>query len=165
MDHVGDLIARYFRGSGAELLVGGVPISNIAAQYGTPLFLYDASVLDHKWALLRDALPERFAIAYSVKANPNPAILGHFLRKGAGLEVASAGELRRALAAGCAPEGILFAGPGKTEAELEVALTTGIGEIHMESMLEARRISSIARRHGLVARVALRVNPAAVWDR
>lgn len=160
MDHVGRVIGRYFRDSSGELLVGGMPISRVAGEYRTPLYVYDAAVLDDKWTLLRGALPERFAIAYSVKANPNPAILRHFLGKGAALEVASAGELRRALAVGCSPERILFAGPGKTEAELELALTSGIGEIHVESVLEARRISSIARRNGLVARAALRVNPA-----
>jgi len=94
-----------------------------------------------------------------VKANPSPMILRHFLAKGSLLEVASAGELRRATEVGCPPERILFAGPGKTEAELELALRQGIREIHAESSLELRRIGEIARRLGVRARVALRVNP------
>jgi diaminopimelate decarboxylase len=161
MDHTEEIIARYFRGSGHELRVGGSRVSDIVARYGTPLFIYDSEVLDLKWALLRDTLPTEFSIAYSVKANPNRAIVRHFLAKGAGLEVASGGELLLGLDAGCPANDMLFAGPGKTEAELELALTRGIGEIHVESALEVRRVADIAARLGLRARAALRVNPAA----
>lgn len=159
MERVARLVAGYFASSAGELLVGGVPVGALAAAHGTPLFAYDAGVLDRKWTLLREALPPEFAIAYSVKANPSPMILRHFLAKGSLLEVASAGELRRAAEVGCPPERILFAGPGKTEAELELALRQGIREIHAESSLELRRIGEIARRLGVRARVALRVNP------
>jgi diaminopimelate decarboxylase len=160
MDHAAALIAKYFNLSSDELVIGGVPVSDILARYGTPLFVYDSSVIDRKLDLLREALPARFAIFYSVKANPNPAILRHFLGKGCGLEIASSGELHIALSVGCAPERILFAGPGKTEAELELALSHDIGEIHVESLLEAERIGNICRRLGKKARVALRVNPS-----
>jgi diaminopimelate decarboxylase len=85
--------------------------------------------------------------------------LKFFLAKGSGLEIASAGELHLALKAGCPPGSLLFAGPGKTEGELESALSRGIGEIHLESLLEARRVSKIVRRLGSDAAVALRVNP------
>ncbi len=159
MDHVTALIARYFSSSGGELLIGGAPVSAIVARYGTPLFIYDGSVLDQKWNLLRNALPPEFAISYSVKANPNPAILKHFLGKGCGLEIASGGEFQLALSSGCPPEKILFAGPGKTEAELTLVLSQGIGEIHVESLVEAERISTISRRLGVRAKVAMRVNP------
>jgi diaminopimelate decarboxylase len=160
MDHAAALIAKYFSASNDELVIGGVPVSDLVARYGTPLFVYDRSVIDRKLALLRETLPARFTIFYSVKANPNPAILRHFLAKGCGLEIASGGELHIALSAGCAPERILFAGPGKTEAELELALSHDIGEIHVESLLEAERIGNICRRLGKKARVALRVNPS-----
>ncbi len=160
MDAVRRLIERYFASSGGELLLGDLPAGAIAAKYRTPLFVYDRKVLDRKWALLRGALPEEFAISYSVKANPHRAFLQYFLAKGCGLEIASGGEFCRALAAGCPPEKILFAGPGKTEAELELVLAQGIGEIHVESLLEAERISGISRRLGVRANVALRVNPA-----
>jgi diaminopimelate decarboxylase len=161
MDHVADLLARHFPGSERELRVGGVSIREIADKFGTPLFVYDASVLDRKWAQLRETLPPEFSICYSVKANPNRTILRRFLDKGAGLEVASAGELAQALAAGCPPERVLFAGPGKTEAELEAALAAGVGEIHVESALEARRMIAVAHRLGVRARAGLRVNPGA----
>lgn len=161
VDRVAALIAQHFPDSSSELRVGGVPVGEIAARYGTPCFVYDRHVLDRKWALLRGALPAAFSIAYSVKANPNASIIRHFLAKGARLEIASHGEMTRALAAGCPAERILFAGPGKTEAELEQALAQGIEEIHVESLLEARRIAALTTRLGVRARAALRVNPAA----
>ena len=161
MDHVADLLARHFPGSERELRVGGVSIREIADQFGTPLFVYDASVLDRKWTQLRETLPPEFSVCYSVKANPNRTIMRRFLDKGAGLEVASAGELAQALAAGCPPDRVLFAGPGKTESELEAALAAGIGEIHVESALEARRLIQVAHRLGVRARAGLRVNPGA----
>jgi len=159
MNHAAALIAKYFSSSNDELVIGGVPVSDIVARYGTPLFVYDRSVIDRKLDLLRETLPARFKIYYSVKANPNAAILRHFLAKGCGLEIASGGELHIALNAGCAPDRVVFAGPGKTEAELELALSHDIGEIHVESLLEAERISKISGRFGKKARVALRVNP------
>ena len=140
--------------------IGGIPISTIVASHGTPLFVYDGSVLDQKWELLRKTFPPEFDISYSVKANPNPVILRRFLSKGCGLEIASGGEFHLALNAGCPPEKILFAGPGKTEADLELVLTHGIGEIHVESLLELERISAISRRLGINARIAIRVNPS-----
>jgi diaminopimelate decarboxylase len=143
------------------LHIGGLPISEIIASYGTPLFVYDASMIHQKWDLLRKTFPSEFDISYSVKANPNPAILRFFLSKGCGLEIASAGEFHLALSAACPAEKILFAGPGKTEADLELVLTRGIGEVHLESELEAERISAISRRIGRRARVAVRVNPSA----
>jgi len=161
VDHVTALLARHFPDSERELRVGGVSVREIAAEFGTPLFVYDASVLDRKWTELRETLPAEFSICYSVKANPNRTILRRFLDKGAGLEVASAGELQQALAAGCPADRILFAGPGKTEAELEAALRAGVGEIHVESSVEARRLTQIARRLGVRARAGLRVNPGA----
>jgi diaminopimelate decarboxylase len=157
---VAELTAKYFSDSGAELRMGGLSVRSLAEKYGTPLFVYDRGVLDAKWNLLRAALPARFAISYSVKANPNRAFLEYFLEKGAGLEVASHGEFHQALAAGCPAERILFAGPGKTEAEIEFVLARGIGEIHIESPREAERVIAISRRLGKRARVAVRVNPA-----
>jgi diaminopimelate decarboxylase len=159
MNLVNTLIQGYFAVSAGELVIGGVPATSLAAKYGTPLFVYDREIIDRKLTLLRNTLPAEFTISYSVKANPNRAILQHFLARGCGLEVASGGEFCRALEAGCAADNILFAGPGKTEAELEYVLTHNIGEIHIESLVEAQRISAICRRLGRSARVALRVNP------
>jgi len=154
------IVEPYWKGNAdGELLVGKMKISLLAARYGTPLFVYDRDVVEQKYSALRHALPGRFAISYSVKANPNPAFLRYFLEKGCGLEIASAGEFLLAQNAGCAPEKILFAGPGKTEAELKLVITKGIGEIHAESALEIERISVVSREAGRRTRVALRVNP------
>lgn len=159
-DDLRELITRNFGASSGELSIGGISVSRIVAQYGTPLFIYSGDMLDRKWTLLRKTLPNRFLIYYSVKANPNRAILKHFLRKGCGLEIASGGEFQQAMAAGCSPENIVFAGPGKTEAELELVLASRVGEIHAESPLEIERIAEISRRLAVRAYVALRVNPS-----
>jgi diaminopimelate decarboxylase len=161
VDHVRDLVARHFGMRGGDLLIGGLPVRELAAAHGTPLFVYDAAVLDRQMAQLRSTYPAEFEIYYSVKANPCPAILRHFVSRGLGLEIASGGEFYQALRGGCAPERILFAGPGKTEQELTYVLERGIGEIHIESALEADRVASISKRLGIRTRVALRVNPGA----
>src|SRR5271166_4423572 len=145
--------------SAGELLIGGLTVSSLAARHGTPVFIYDVNVVEQKYAALRAALPGRFAISYSVKANPNPAFLRFFLEKGCGLEIASAGEFYQARNAQCLAQDILFAGPGKTEAELELVISQGIGEIHAESKLEIERISAISKKFGVSTPVAVRVNP------
>ena len=104
MDHVTKTVERYFNSSGDELQVGKVPVSAIAAKYGTPLFIYDRHVLEQKWIGLRSALPPEFAISYSVKANPNRTILQYFLSKGSGPRNSvgrrTASSLKRRLSAG-----------------------------------------------------------------
>src|ERR1700730_16273668 len=107
------LIARRFPDSCSELIVGGVPVSALAGTYGTPLFIYDRAVIDAQVDALRAALPSRFFVYFSIKANPNCTIVKHFLSRGCGLEIASAGEFQAALNAGCHAKNILFAGPGK----------------------------------------------------
>jgi diaminopimelate decarboxylase len=155
------LAKKYFGESNGELFVGGVGIRNLADKYGTPAFIYDKGIINRKLSVLRQALPPRFSISYSVKANPNLSIIRHLLSHRCGLEVASAGEFQLAMQAGCEPQDILFAGPGKSPAELELVLSSGIGEIHLESLVEANRVSEISRRLGVRANVAIRVNPAA----
>jgi len=154
-------IEDYFSVSNDELQIGGVRVSKLADEFGTPLFVYDEAVMQRKWNSLRSSFPRRFEIYYSVKANPNLNILACFLERGAGLEIASAGEFYQARKAGCAPDRLLFAGPGKTPAELELAVIEGVGEIHAESMLELERIAKIASDLHRTAPVAIRVNPEA----
>jgi diaminopimelate decarboxylase len=158
--NVPDFISEYWTSnSNGELLVGRVPISMIAAAHGTPLFVYDRTILERKFHSVRSTLPASFSIRYSVKANPNSAILRFFLEKGCGLEIASAGEFHLAMSAGCRPEHIVFAGPGKSQDELETVIAAGIGEIHVESALEIDRISNISARLGMRTAVSVRVNP------
>jgi diaminopimelate decarboxylase len=158
-DLVSTLVQQHFAVSGGELLVGHIAVKELARQYGTPLFVYDGAVMQRSLAALRAALPRRFAVCFSVKANPNVSVLRHFLALGCRLEIASAGEFQSAVKAGCPPERVLFAGPGKTETELEFVVSQGIGEIHLESRTEAKRLGEICRRLGTRAKVAIRVNP------
>jgi diaminopimelate decarboxylase len=154
------VIERCFGYHGPELHVGGLPIHVIAEHYGTPLFVYDRRTLERSLIELRAALPPRFEIYYSVKANPNHTILKHFLKHGCGLEIASGGEYLKARSAGCSPERIIYAGPGKTVAELEFVLSEGVGEIHLESRLEAERLAALSTRIGRQTKVAIRINPS-----
>src|SRR5690242_4660080 len=160
MGQVSSLLEQYFATRNQELWIGGIAISGLVNRYGTPLYVYDLGIVDRKWKVLRESLPAEFSIFYSVKANPNREILRHLLAKGAGLEIASAGEFSQALSAGCPPERMIFAGPGKAPSELELVVKNGIGELHVESPREAERIAEIARAGGGRARVAVRVNPS-----
>lgn len=159
MEQVQTAIAQYFDHSNGILQIQGLSITEIADTYGTPLFVYDASVIGQQLTRLRQALPSRFAVSYSVKANPNPVMIKLLLAQGCGLEIASVGEYERAIAASCPTEEILFAGPGKTEAELSRVISQGIGEIHAESLTELKRIAQISGNLKQCTNVAVRVNP------
>lgn len=139
---------------------GDLALEALARDHGTPLYVYDAPAMRAELRALRDALPECVEIFYSVKANPNPEVVRVFVESGTGCEVASGAEYLRARAAGCAPERILFAGPGKSEAELELVVRSGIGEIHVESREEVASLGAIARRLERSVDVSIRVNPA-----
>jgi len=155
-----ELVRRNFSLSRDELYVGQLSVSEIVREFGTPLFIYDESALESRLISLRSILPASFRISYSVKANPTQAILKFFVAHDCGLEIASGGELIQALAAGCTPDRIIFAGPGKTVAELDLALQHGIKEIHVESQLEIRRLGELCRNRSCRAHIAVRVNPS-----
>lgn len=161
MSLVESIVETYFGSDAGELVVGGVKIGDIVDEHETPLFVYDRGVLDEKWCRLRDALPERVEIFYSVKANPNRAILQTFVERGCGLEIASGGELAQALAAGCPAERIVFAGPGKSDRELREFIEAGGGEIHVESVNEATRLVRLGDELDVSVRAAVRINPTA----
>jgi len=137
-----------------------VPLAALAGQYGTPLLVYSAAHLQAQYR----ALAEAFAavqplICFSIKSNSNGAVIKIFAALGAGADVVSGGELWRAQRAGVAPARIVFAGVGKTEAEIEAALRADILFFTVESEPELERISAVAQRLGATARIALRVNP------
>jgi diaminopimelate decarboxylase len=161
LDLATEIAGRHFSIENGELLVGELPVSEIVRKFGTPAFIYHQSTLEVQLNALRSALPPSFQISYSVKANPAQEILRFFIAHGCGLEIASGGEMEQALAAGCPPEHVIFAGPGKTVAELELALRRRIKEIHVESALEIERIQELCRRRSWHADIALRVNPGA----
>lgn len=159
MGHAEEIMHARFGVAQGELLVSGVSVSRLADIYGTPFFVYDQSVIRAQYARLRTALPSEFKIYYSVKANPNCEVIRELFRAGCGLEIASVGEYRRALAVGCPSDAIIFAGPGKLVSELEAVLTEGIGELHAESLLELERIAAISEKIGRPAAISIRVNP------
>jgi len=142
-----------------ELIVGGLPLRRLAARVGqTPFYAYDRQLLSARVAELRAALPDAIQLHYAVKANPMPALVSHMAKLVDGLDVASGGELRVALDAGCPPAEISFAGPGKRDEELVQAVAAGV-LLNVESANELRRLAEISARLGWPARVALRVNP------
>jgi diaminopimelate decarboxylase len=153
-------VNEFFPYRGGELHAEDVPIEQIAAAVGTPFYLYSAAGLAALYRRFADAFaPTKPLVCYAVKANSNLAVLRLFARLGAGADVVSEGELRRALAAGIPPQRIVFSGVGKTRAELDAALSAGIHQINVESIPELRRLSAIAAEHGATARIAIRVNP------
>ena len=152
------LIAEHFSQSSSELVVGGVPVSELAARFGTPFYVYDAGVISRTYAAVRDALGSRVTVLYALKANPVAGIAQLFRKLGAGAEVASAGEIASALHAGFSGADLQFAGPGKHGSDLTLSLQHGV-TLNVESSAELAAIAGVAERMGVVARVALRVNP------
>jgi len=153
-------VPDFFPYRDGELFAEGVAVARVAEAVGTPFYLYSAGALSARYHAFADAFAaERPLICYAVKANSNLAVLRVFAQLGAGADVVSEGELRRALAAGIPPERIVFSGVGKTRAELDAALSAGIHQINVESIPELRRLSALAAARGRTARVAIRVNP------
>jgi diaminopimelate decarboxylase len=149
----------YFDAIDGVLVVGGRRITDLAREIGsTPFYAYDRRIMTQKVTELRAVLPAEIEIHYAMKANPMPAVVRHFAGIVDGIDVASAGEMRVAIASGMPPGRVSFAGPGKRPAELEEAVAAGI-VINMESPLEMRRLADISQRVGLRPRVAVRVNP------
>jgi diaminopimelate decarboxylase len=148
-----------------RLTIGGVDLDGLCTQHGTPLFVYDAQRIRDNAQRLLGALPDRIRVHYSVKANPSVAVIALLRSCGLGAEIASDGELVAALAAGHTPSDIIFAGPGKTDAELARAICTsaqpGVACINCESTAEVARVGAIASDRGVVQPVALRINPGA----
>lgn len=153
------LVAENFSRPDGVLRLGGLDLRSLAETYGTPLFVYDAGLLRRAYRELSEAVAGFAAVDYSVKANPAPAVIRVFRDEGAGAEIASGAEFAAACAGGVDPSRILFAGPGKSDADLEATVAGGIGEIHLENVEEMRRVAEAAGRHGRVQRVAVRINP------
>lgn len=144
--------------SGQPMHVDGVPIRDLAQRFGTPLYVFSAATLRRRVAAVRAALGPRFELLWSVKANPSVAVTRVLREAGAGAEIASTGELEVALAAGHDAAALRFAGPGKTDLELDDALARGLGTYHVESLDELQALANLASTRDLTANVALRVN-------
>ncbi|HHO69606.1 MAG TPA: diaminopimelate decarboxylase [Gammaproteobacteria bacterium] len=143
-----------------RLFAEDVDVATLAQRHGTPLYVYSRATLERHWNAFDRALGERpHLICYAVKANSNLAVLALLARLGSGFDIVSGGELERVLRAGGQADRIVFSGVGKTGAEIERALQAGIRCFNVESEAELQRIDEIARAHGVLAPVSLRVNP------
>jgi len=137
-----------------------VPVPAIASAVGTPFYCYSTATLERHYRVFTEALEGLPAlVCYAMKANSNQAVLATLARLGAGMDVVSEGELRRARAAGVPGERIVFSGVGKTAREIACALDQDIFGFNVESEPELERISAIAAARGRTARIALRINP------
>lgn len=142
-----------------ELLIGGLPLSRLAARVGqTPFYAYSRELLRARVGELRSALPSQVKLHYAMKANPMPAVVQFMATLVEGIDVASVGELKVALDAGANPAEVSFAGPGKRDPELWQSVAAGV-LVNVESMRELPVLIGASQRLGLPARVAVRVNP------
>ena len=149
-----------FRYVGKELSCEGVTIASLVKRHGTPLYVYSQATLEDHFGKLHTALaPLDHLICYAMKANSNQAVMRVLANAGGGFDTVSEGELRRVIAAGGDPAKCVFAGVGKTEAEIEFALNAGIYCFNCESEPELQRINKVAARLKKIAPVAVRVNP------
>jgi diaminopimelate decarboxylase len=137
-----------------------VNLVDLAAAVGTPFYCYSTATLERHYRVFTEAFAgEKVLVCYAMKANSNQSVLRTLARLGAGADVVSGGELKRALAAGIPPRKILFSGIGKTEAELRAALAADILCINVESEPELELLSRLAVETGRIARISVRVNP------
>ena len=150
----------HFEYRDGELHAEDVPLSRIAAEVGTPAYVYSAATLERHYRVFEEALEGLpHCIAYAMKANSNLAVVALLARLGAGMDVVSEGEFRRALAAGVPGSRVVFAGVGKTEAEMRFALAHDVRQVNVESVEELEVLSRVASEMGREAPVAIRVNP------
>ena len=148
-----------------ELWAGGRRVADLVAEFGSPLYVYNAGVIESAYRRIEAAFAGvDLLLAYSVKANSNLEILRRLKTLGAGADIVSRGELHRCLAVGISPNDIVFAGVGKTEVEMEAALEAGILAFNVESAEELQVLGQVAERLGKPAPIALRVNPDIVAD-
>ncbi len=137
-----------------------VAVPEIAAAVGTPFYVYSTATLTRHYQVFEDALKGMpHVICYAMKANSNMAVLRLMAGLGAGMDVVSGGEFRRAIAAGVPGEKIVFSGVGKTREEMRLALENGIRQFNVESEPEMRVLSEVAQSMGVRAPIAIRVNP------
>jgi diaminopimelate decarboxylase len=138
-------------------LLAGVSAGDLAAEFGTPLYVYDLDLITRRIEALRAVLPRGFRLAFAVKANPALAVLAHIAATGVGADIASAGELEAVLRAGFDPALVAMTGPGKRDEELQAAVAAGVGAITLESPGELQRLDAVAASLGRRQPVLLRL--------
>jgi diaminopimelate decarboxylase len=150
---------RGFPVKNGSLLVGGVPLPQLAERVGqTPFFAYDRNRLTERVSHLRAHLPEKIHLSYAIKANPMPALVQHMAHLVDGFDVASSAEMRTALDTAVPAPHVSFAGPGKRAGEIRQAVASGV-VLHLESSRELEEASKAAEALGVRPRIAIRVNP------
>jgi diaminopimelate decarboxylase len=150
----------FFAYRDGQLYCEEVPMASVAEAVGTPCYVYSARTVSEHYLRLQEAFAEvEPLICYSVKANSNLALLQLLAERGSGFDVISGGELFRVLQAGADPGKVVFAGPGKTQAEIREALRAGVLMLNVESAMELETVAEVARREGRRGAVALRLNP------
>ena len=143
-----------------ELYCENVPVSKIARDVGTPVYIYSHATLSRHFDVFDSAFKGvNHLTCFSMKSNSNGAVLNVFSHLGGGVDIVSGGELFRALKAGVVPEKIVYSGVGKREEELAYALESGILLFNVESAQEMHSLNRVAERMGKKAKIALRVNP------
>src|SRR5919108_3798859 len=151
---------HYFEYQGGELFCEEVPLDRIAADVGTPVYIYSEKTLQRHVRVFDEAFAGvPHLICYAVKANSNVNLLRRFVEWGTGFDIVSGGELFRVLKAGGSPDKVIFAGVGKTPQEIRYALDSGILFFNVESSAELELIHNIARDAGVRARISIRANP------
>jgi len=149
-----------FDSRGGQLYCEEAAVTDLAARFGTPLYVYSRAAITEAYRAYANALAgRRSLVCYAMKANSNLAVLNILARLGAGFDIVSGGELERVLIAGGSPGKVVFSGVGKSEAEIELALAAEILCFNVESGAELDRIARAARRLGRRARISIRVNP------
>jgi len=142
------------------LYAENVNLQEVAAQYGTPCYVYSQSAIEENWRAFDTALGEQpHLVCYAVKANSNLSILKTLADLGSGFDLVSGGELERVLLAGGKPQNIVFSGVGKSRAEIQRALEVGIGCFNVESPNELQQIQLVAQSLNKQAPISIRVNP------
>ncbi|NQV83120.1 MAG: diaminopimelate decarboxylase [Rhodospirillales bacterium] len=150
----------HFQYKNGEMYAEAVPIREIAAAVGTPFYCYSTATLEHHYRVFADAVGGLDAtVCFAVKANSNIAVIATLARLGAGADVVSSGEMKRALVAGVPASKIVFSGVGKTSGEMAAALKAGVLHINVESLPELETLSGVAASLNIEANVAIRVNP------
>ncbi len=151
---------HHFRFTGSNLHCESVDLAEVARLYGTPTYVYSAATMSDNYTRLKNGMGKLDTqICYAMKANSNIGLLRHFANLGAGFDLVSGGEIQRVLAAGANIHSSVFAGVGKTEAEIKLALENGIFSFHVESEPEIARINHVAGKLGVKAPIAIRINP------
>jgi diaminopimelate decarboxylase len=150
---------NHFHYRGGRLFAEDVDLTKLAELAGTPLYVYSSATLERHYRVFADAFPAGTLIAFSVKANGNLAVLKTLGQLGAGADVVSGGELKKALAAGIPPRRIVFSGVGKTPREMKLGLEAGIHQFNVESEPELEALNETALALGTRAPITIRVNP------